>query len=523
MGSVNNSHTRFNSSLKKASFLLIFWLVSSVGYAADNDLQLFTLDFLWAGSWTNSFKTVDQDLSPELIFSGGTLTNRGEIKLGFPRLYLTLRLQGIDKRKLPTENEGQINPGIGLYYNGSRNTGSFPGNILGNSRLLWGALNEYGLPARLRNVWAKAPPYAENRKPYSSDLRTDPTTNKPEVYLYLGLPKWNIFTWGVITGFVSAQMDNEYNPAFGTGFEFQFDKYTILKLDGFYTQRILKEKTPSTWFSLSPPLPDREFRFYGIGAAFDARNWSIAADFGLSETFAWGRDLYANAALRIGTKPWKFSFAIDMAGSRYVGRDGNIPGAGFRIAGRLERQWIRSGLFRATLVLRSPGLGEDFNRSSIDIYFRPSAPPARSNPFFRFTRVSLSLSRNAVNPLKTEDSISAVLAFNISVLRFVFTGNIHSLTNLSENDLFLALPLPPCFDNFESSKISSEVSWNLKGVQFSLKAGYLIRAEKDNIWDFSLNTSLRFAKIGRISFRVAAPEFPDKWTYTLSWRLEKSF
>jgi hypothetical protein len=119
--------------------------------------------------------------------------------------------------------------------------------------------------------------------------------------------------------------------------------------------------------------------------------------------------------------------------------------------------------------------------------------------------------------------MSAVVAFNISVLRFVFTGNIHSLTSLDESDLFLALPLPPSFDNFESSKISSEVSWNLKGVQFSAKAGYLIRAEKDNVWDFSFSTSIRLARIGRISLKVASPEFPDKWTYTLSWRLETNF
>jgi hypothetical protein len=393
---------------------------------------------------------------------------------------------------------------------------------LGNSRLLYGVLNEYGLPARLRNVWAKAPPYAEYRKPYSSDLRTDPSSNKAETYLYLGLPKWKP-SWGELTGFVSAQMDDEFNPAFGGGFTFQIDKHTALKLDGFYTQRILKERSPNSWFSLSPPLPEREFRFYGLGAAFDTQNWGVAADVGLSETFAWGRDLYGNAAMRIGTKPWKFSFAMDAAGDRYVGRDGNIPGPGFRIAGRLERNWIRSGLFRATLVFRSPGLGEDFERSSFAIYFRPSAPPPRSNPFFRFTRASFSLSRNAVNPLKTEDSISAALAFNLSVMRFVFTGNLHSLTSLNGDELFLALPLPPSFDRFESSRITSEVSWNLKGIQFSARAGYLMRAEKDNIWDFSLNTSLRLAKIGRISFKVAAPEFPDKWTYSLSWRLEKGF
>jgi hypothetical protein len=430
-------------------------------------------------------------------------------------------MQAIDKRKLPTgtEDEGQTSPGFGLYYSGSKDAGT----IFGNSRLLRGVLNEYGLPARLRNVWAKSPPYAEYRKPYSSDLKTDPSNNQPETYLYLGLPQWGILNLGELSGFFSVQMDDESIAAFGGGLEFRLDKFTAVKLDAFFTEHTLEERSPSSWFSLSPPLPEREFRFYGFGAAFDSKHWSAAADLGLSEAFAWGRDIYANAAFRLGTKPWKFSFAVDAAGSRYVGRDGNVPGAGFRIAGRLERNWMRSGLFRLSAVFRSPGIDDDFTRSSIDVYFRPSAPPPRTSQFFRFARASFGLSRNASNPQKTADTMSAVIAFNISMLRFVFTGNIHCLTALDENDLFLALPLPPSFEDFESSKISSEVSWNLKGVQFSAKAGYLIRAEKDNVWDFTFSTSLRLARIGRISLKVASPEFPDKWTYTLSWRLETSF
>ena len=159
----------------------------------------------------------------------------------------------------------------------------------------------------------------------------------------------------------------------------------------------------------------------------------------------------------------------------------------------------------------------NFNRSSMYIYFRPSAPPARQAPLFRVTRASFSMGRNAAAPLKTEDSIDAVFGFNIAVFRMVLTGSLDSKTALDIERGFIFEP--PFFDQFESAKISLETGWAYKNLNLSIKSGYLFRAEKENIWDFSLYGSFKMGKIGRVSLKIAASEFPVKWNYTFSWRL----
>ena len=500
--------------LVKAVFLLAFGLTFLSGITPEelsSNSVPFTWNLLWTGSWTRNLNLSRDELSPELMFSGGTLINRGEIRLGLPNQHLNLRVQGIDRRVVPGE-EATINPGLGLYFDGAR--------FLGRSRLLYGVLEEYGLPARIRNVWAKSPPYSENRRLMISDLRRDPSTNKPETYLYLGLPQFDLFQLGLFNSFVAAQADDEFNLAFGSGFDFRSNRNTNFRLETFYTQKLLESRDPRAWFSLAAPLPEREFRLFALGTALDTRNYGFAADMAYSETFAWGRDIYGNAALRLGSRPWRLSLSAEGSGSRYVGRDGNILGQGFRLAGRVERQWIRSGLFRLNTIFRAPGLGEDFERASFNVYFRPSAPPGRAVPLFRFSRASIHFSRNAVNPLKTEDSLDLMAAFNFRTLRTVFTGSLNS-QSVFENKPF-PLPIPPSFQVFDSAKISGELAWNIKALQLRYKMGYMIRAEKDPIWDFSLNAALRIAKLGRVSLRIAAPEFPDKWTYGITYRMELS-
>jgi len=216
------------SFLQRTVLLLVFVLAAFPGLSADKSrdkdsgIPLFTWNLLWAGSWAKSFNLSKDELSPELLFYDGTLTNRGELRIGLPRQSLDFRFQGINKLTLPAEGIGVLNPGLGLYFNG----GGPVGNFLGRSRLLYGVLDEYGLPARIRNVWAKSAPYAEYRKPIMSDLKTEPSsTHTPETYLYLGLPQWGLFT-----GFATAQVDDEFNPAFGAGFETKFDKTSNVRI-----------------------------------------------------------------------------------------------------------------------------------------------------------------------------------------------------------------------------------------------------------------------------------------------------
>ena len=474
---------------------------------------ILTWDFLWTGSLANSFKTEDSGPDAELLFEGSTLVNRGEIILGLPGPGLKFRLQGIDRFKLPSFDNHLFNPGFGLYMDSPGTSG-----LWGNSSLLYGILDEYGLPARIKNVWAKSPPFAENRKPTMSDLKTDPSSHDSRVYLYLGFPGFgDSSVWGSFSGYVSAQTENDFFPALGGGLEFRKDLNFNIMLEVFYTRFSLEPRKPQTWFSVNPALPKRDFHLFGIGSSLNLHNLGFAMDLAISETFAWGRDFYGNAALRIGSKPWKFSIAIDGAGSRYTGRDGNVPGQNLRIAARLERSWTRSGLFRFDAAVRLPQINGNFNRGSLYLYFRPSAPPPRQVPFFRITRASLSLGRNASTPQKTEDSLDAVLGFNIAFLRMVLTGSLDSRTVLNADEIFIYLP--PFFAKFDSAKISLETGWSYKNLNLSIKSGYMFRAEKENIWDFSLYGSFRIGKIGRVSLKIAASEFPVKWNYTLSWRV----
>jgi hypothetical protein len=349
-----------------------------------------------------------------------------------------------------------------------------------------------------------------------SELKTETSSTKEsETYLYLGLPQWEHFS-----GFASVQVDDDRNPALGLGAETNWGDNYNLSFDGFYTQKELSPRKATGWFSAAPPLPERDYRFWAFGTAFDTQNFGAASDLALSETFAFGRDMYGNAAIRIGDKPWRFSLAADAAGNRFVDRGGAISGAGFRMASRLERRWVRSGLFRLGTVLRSPGFEESFNRGEASIYFRPSAPSAKNRPPFYFSRASLTLSRDARAPLKTKDSLDAMAGFNFGSWRMVLSGALDCRSVFEADEKPFPFPLQPAFEDFESFRGAGELGWSKGIVTISTKAGYTVKAEKENVWDLVVNASVKPGKWGRVGLKIASAQFPEKWNYTLTWRLE---
>ena len=455
-------------------------------------------------------KTQDGDVQGEDLFSGGTLFNRGNFTLGMPALDLSLRFLATDKRLLPPEEDdgkAGFNPGLGLYHHGS------------GSRFLYGVQSEYGLPARVRNVWLRSAPFMESRSPSSRDLKTEPSAaDRPETYLYLALPQIHGFS-----AFASAALDEELNPALGTGFSLGAAGGE-LRFEGFYTRKTLPPRKVSTWFSASPPLPERDFDIYVMGMNLNTKNFAFATDWALSETFAWGRGVYGNFALRLGNKPWRFSLAGDGAGGRFADRNGSASGSGFRIAARGERFWPRSGLLRFQGTIRSPGPEEVFNRGSFSVYYRPSAPTAterRANPYpIHFTRASISFNRDARNTEKASDSLDALTAFYFGPLSSVFSCSLHSLSCLEEDSRAALLLRFPMFETFDSFKISCELIWKPGILDLRTRLGYTTRAEKDPIWDLSLNCSLRPGKWGRIGLKIASSDFPEKWEYTISWRFD---
>ena len=477
---------------------------------------LFTWDLLWTGWYYNSLRTEDAELpSAEEIFTGGTLYNRGNFALGAPALDLSLRFLVTDKRLLPfEENDGRagFNPAAGIYHYGS------------GSRLLYGVQNQFGLSARINNVWQRSIPYMESRQPMSRDLKPEPAARDTnETYLYLGLP--HDFLPGFDL-FASVGLDIEQNPAFGAGFGLAGDSMQI-RLEGFYTQKTLPERSPSTWFSESPALPERDFQIHAMSLFFNSPNLGFAADWAYSETFAWGEGVYGNFSLRLGHRPWRFSLGGDGASTRFVDRSGAAVGAGFRLAARGEYFWPRSGLLRLQCTLRSPGLEEEFNRGNILLYYRPSAPSAaerRNNPnAFRFSRASLSVNRDARTPEKTIDTLNALAAFSFGTWSAIFTGTLNSHSGLDDNGGVPLLLTAPFLENFDSLRVSGELAWrparfSFGSLNLSGRLGYTIRAERDDLWDLSINGSVRPGNWGRIGLRIASTDFPDRWNYTFSWR-----
>ncbi|MDR1239700.1 MAG: hypothetical protein LBK27_06275 [Treponema sp.] len=491
----------------------------------------FDWSLLWTGSWEE----------------GETLTSRGDLRLIFPGQSLSLRAEAIDRRPLDFGSspalkdfgQGLTNYGAALYH---RPTGS---------RLLYGILDEWGLPARLRNPWIRGLPFAENHRPSAADLKTAfSSTGEPATYLYLGSPPLNFSPRApgggiVLRSFATAQMDAAFQPGFGGGLEGRFGEKTEVRLEGFYTAKTLAPRKSSTWFSEKPPLPEREFRLSGLGLLLDTPALTFSSDWAYSETFAWGRDIYGNLGLRLvrplpaGWGRWALSLAADGAGSRYTGRDGSSPGAGFRSGGKLEWYGKRSSLLRLSASFRAPALWEPFNRSATSLSWRFPAPGKNSGGPFRLTRISLGADRNAADPEKILDNISLGLGFTVNPLfgsgapsasagnRGFFNSPVSlslsgslKLLDTAANGAVSPFPLTqfPC--GFESAGAGGEIYWAPGIFQFRTKLAYEQKKAKEGVWEASASAAVRF-RPGRFSVKLSSADFPGNWDCTVSWRLEK--
>jgi hypothetical protein len=541
----------------KYFFLIIGLFMPAMGIFAEESpakqpglpkQALFSWDLLWTGSWEES----------------KNLHYRADFRLGFIKPGLALRAQVIDKRTLNFELDspwGDLSKAItsfsmGLYH---KPTGS---------RLLYGVIDEWGLPARIRSPWIRSAPYIENHKPIMADLRTTvSSTKKDEAYLYLSSPRFSLFKETAfpvtLRGFASGQFapaeaaKENFTPAFSGGLETLLGKKTELLLEGFYTQAELPARKGNTWFSDPPPLPDRDFRLWAAAMMLSMPYFTFSSDWAWSETFAWGGGIYGNAAIRINPPfqqnaagkpgPWSLSLAADGMSERYVGRDGSNPGGGLRTAGKVEWKGPKSSLFRLNTTLRASALGGPFVRSSSGIYYRFPAGNAAANTFpLHITRMSLNADRNASDLKKIHDGVDLALGLSLNLppislphilltssarrvknikpkiypLRINLATSINELGSLEEGSIPSPYPFFPANMEFDSSKTSCELLWSPGIFQFRTKWGYTVYEKKDNKWDGSISAAVRF-KYGRFSAKIAWPVLPEKWNCTLSWRLEK--
>jgi hypothetical protein len=527
--------------MKYTLSVLAAGLVLAGALFAESAPPRFDWRLLWAGSWEE----------------GETLNNRGDLRLIFPAPGLSLRAEAIDRRPLDFRSspalkdfgQGQDNYGAALYHGPT------------GSRLLYGVLDEWGLPARLRNPWLRALPFAENHRPSAADLKTAlSTTGKPETYLYLGSPRLNMFPrmrgGGIaLRGFASAQMDLDYQPGFVGGLEAGFGKTAEVRLEGFYTAKTLPPRKSTTWFSESPPLPERDFRLAGLGLLVDTPALTLSSDWACSETFAWGRDLYGNLGLRFtptlpaGWGRWALSLAADGAGSRYTSREGSSPGAGFRSGGKLEWHGPRSSLLRLSASLRAPGLWEPFDRSAASLSWRLPGPGKNGGGPFRLTRISLGADRNAQDRDKILDRLDLGLGFTLNPLLFGRAANAATAATAATATSaataataaaaghrgFFNSPLgfslsgtvkgrtaaaPGSPHAFESAGAAGEISWQPGFFQFKTRAACEWKKTPEATWEVSASAAVRF-RSGRLTVKIAAPDFPGEWNGTVSWRLEK--
>jgi hypothetical protein len=537
----------------KYLFLIIGFLMSAICiFAEDSPVsqpkKVFTWDLLWTGSWEES----------------KNLHDRGDFRLGFIQPGLTFRTQAIDRRTLNFELDspwGEPSKAItglslGLYHKAT------------GSRMLYGVLDEWGLPARIRSPWIRSAPYIENHKPIMADLRTTvSSTKKDEAYLYLSSPRLGLFEETAfpvtVRGFASGQFIPEnagenFTPAFSGGLETLLGKKTGLLLEGFYTQTELAARKGSTWFSNPPPLPDRDFSLGAAAVMLTLPYFIFTSDWAWSQTFAWGDGLYGNAGIRLSPPlpwtnagkpgPWSLSLAADGMSERYVSRDGSSPGGGLRTAGKVEWKGPKSSLFRLNTSLRASASDEPFERSSSGVYYRFPAGKAATTFPLQITRISLSADRNASDLKKIRDGVDGALGLSLNLppmslapvllplsarkvknikpkiypLRINLSTSIDELGSIGDDDSFVPSPYPffPANMEFDSAKTTCEFLWSPGIFQFRTKWGYTVYERKDNQWDASISAAVRF-KYGRFSAKVSWPVLPEEWNCTLSWRLEK--
>ncbi|QQO09731.1 hypothetical protein [Breznakiella homolactica] len=444
----------------------------------------------------------------DLFFSGsweqqGKLDNRGDLRLITPFYGLSARFQVLDRR-----------PAMFLEDTGNSITG-FSGGIYHkatNSRILYGTIDEWGLPARIRSPWIRSLPLAERHAPMGGDLKTETvSTREPAAYLYLGSPQF-----GPVRIFLSALADSPKLPDFGGGAEFTFKKQNRLRLEGFYTEQTLAARKSSTWFSAAPPLPERDFRLGAGSIAFSSPFFSFAADWAYSETYAYGSGTYGNLGITAGNKPWRVSLGADVSEGRYVGRDGKIPGEGLRFGGAAEYRGVRGSLYKITTAVRASAWDEKFNKSTTNfsVYFPRAVNPMPVWP----QKCTVTLKRDG-SSAAAEDSAVVSVHTQIGPLG---TGLSASVKWKSPYDAHpQPYPVPSGQGSPYSVGGSGEATYKIGFITVKAKLGCTAERDKRNIWDLSLSAAA-VRPSGRFRISLDIEEKLEDWNLGFSWQIRKT-
>jgi hypothetical protein len=474
---------------------------------------------LWSGSWEY----------------GKNFANRGELRLSLPlasfgstgRDELSFRFQVLDRRSTSSwEEQGLSTFALGLYHKAT------------GSRLLYGQLDEWGLPARIRNPWIRSLPLVEYRGPSLADLKTDMAVSQGQAaYLYLGSPALESPVFGTWNVFVSAlarqdltdktlgdQIQGSFaeRPDLGGGIQGVFSNRRIVRVEGFYTTRILEAYRPSSWFSKNPPLPERDFRLRALSFLFSSPALGIAADGAYSETFAYGRGAYGSLGLRLGDRPWRLSLASDAIGGRYVGRDGSANGSGFRGGGRLERRGRRSDFFSVSTSLRGRTLEEGINKSNTVLNRRFPNNPGKPPSALRLAKITLTLKRDT-DTLDTSsrplDSAALLSGFQKGPVR-VELGSALSWTAALEPRVFPDFSrLKNFHENLYEWEGSAKAAVRISALTLETKAAYSMTGDR-GYWENSLAAVFLWREF-RLRAALSYAGKTETLGFTLSWRFTR--
>jgi hypothetical protein len=451
--------------------------------------KLFTFSLFESGSWAD----------------GGNLTNRLDLRLYAP-FGLTLRTQAADRRLAPPwehTDSGVTALGAAIYHKGT------------GSRLLYGLVETAGLPNRTRRVWSRSAPWFEAHNLSTADLRTTAgDAAESAAYIEVSSPASRLFNGGF-----SVRLDGNADAVFTGRGGARLPRNSSVRLEGLIAKRMLDEQGMSQWFSAKPYLPERKVGFYAISAVFTNPYISFAGDFARSEVFAWGTDVYANVALRAGWRQWRVSVAADGAGERFSGSDGTGTGAGFRTAAKFEWEGSRNMLFRANSVLRSAAWQKPFDRSATGLYFRP---PQNKRKFVRLSRISLEFERDAQKPESITDGINIDAALVAGPFRPSFGIAAKQHTTAKPGDYIIPFPVYTAKHRFDTIKFSGAVSCRISFVALNGTIAYTVTDGKEPLFTSSVGASVS-GKLGRIGLKLNNNVKTGDWSYTFSWRLQKTF
>ncbi|MDR2521618.1 MAG: hypothetical protein LBC72_03565 [Spirochaetaceae bacterium] len=416
------------------------------------------------------------------------LINRADIKLHAPAGVI-VRAQFFDKRQTPPWEDSAKTVqdfGFGLYHHGL------------NSRLLFGAVHTWGLANRTRGVWNRALPFTENHAISGADLKTTVSLEpKHSLFFRLGTPD----AWP-LNLYAAAVLDHKQQPDFTAGAGFSFSQKTKLRAEASYKEQTLPERTMSTWFSEKAALPQRDFRFYAASLVFTNPYISFSGDIAHSQAFAWGEGLYANAALRFGSKPWRLEVAAEGADGRYLGNDGTACGAGFRSGALFELAGKRSALLRARSEVVAARLGAPFSRSTSKLYARL---PVIGGGGFNLSYISLAFERDGDARTDIQDGFDLGAGFRAGPFRPSVKYSYVGRTSAEAGSPIIPYPDFWSPHDFVSSAVSFDTAFTYSILHVKAQFVYEESAQNKAVWKSVYSGGLNW-KWGGVSAKLSERE-----------------